>query len=79
MCLKTCLARFKNHTNHLVKKNKTFFLNGIRDRDYKGIKDQRDKLSLSDNILKLINKAINLGKAAPARSNTRSNRKINNR
>ena len=35
------------------KQKQSLFLNGILDRDYDGIKNQRDKLYLSATILKL--------------------------
>ena len=59
-------------------KKKKCFLNVIRDRDYTIIKNLRDNLSLSDTILKLRNKEINLGKATSTRANIRSNYQINN-
>ena len=77
--LKNYVTSLKNQRNDSVKKNQTLFLNGIRDREYDVINDQCDILSLSDTILKLQNKAINLGKISSSTANTRSNRQVNNR
>ena len=60
------------------RKKQKICLNGIRDRDYNGIKDQCSNLWMSDTILKLWKKLINLGKAALTRSKTTSNCQINN-
>ena len=54
-------------------------MNLIQDRDYDVLEQKYDNLSLSDNILKPVKKAIKLENSASARSNTISNLWINNR
>ena len=55
----------------------TFFLSGIKDRDYAAIKDTCDLLTLPATILTLRKKAIKLGKASSVKKNIPRN--VNNK
>ena len=60
------------------KQKRTFFLHGIKDRDYDSVKDQCDGEDYQATVLKLRKKAIQLNKAAGTRnSNRRNNNKQN--
>ena len=60
------------------KQKQTFFLKGIKDRDYAAIKDQVESKSFQETVLTLRRKATLLGKASNTKKKVQSSRKMNN-